>query len=120
MEGSVIYQRIYALCSERGITISKLEKEIGVAVATIQKWQDSKRSPSVENVGAVAQYFNVSIEYLLGTTDVRSTIKQILSEDDGVISLQRAMEKMTPVDKSRAMAMLRAGYDYAFREDSND
>ena len=117
---SIIFRRISELCAEKGITVSRLEKEIGATNSTIMKWRDTKRSPSVENVKAVAQYFNVSIEYLLGETEVRSTIKQILSEDDGVISLQRAMEKMTPVDKSRVMAMLRAGYDYAFREDNSD
>lgn len=117
---SIIYQRVSALCSEKGITINKLEKEIGVAVATIQRWQDTKRSPSVENVRAVAQYFNVSIEYLLGETEVRSTVRQILSEDDGIISWQRAMEKMKPSDKTMFIKMVKGAFDYAFEEDNDD
>lgn len=116
---SIIFQRITELCAEKGTTITKLEKELGLAVATIIKWRDIKRSPSVFTVRAVANYFGVSIEYLLGETDIRSSISEIMS-DDGVISLQRAMEKMTPTDKTRVMAMLRAGYDYAFKEDNSD
>lgn len=116
---SIIFQRISALCAERGIAISRLEKELGLANSSILKWRDIKRSPSVISARAVANYFGVSIEYLLGETDVRSSISEMLS-DDGVISLQRAMEKMTPTDKTRVMNMLRAGYKYAFEEENKE
>ena len=114
-----MFQRVSELCAEKGLTISGLEKELGLTNSAILRWRDMKRSPSVFTARTVANFFGVSIEYLLGETDVRSPISEILSEN-GVISLQRAMEKMTQTDKTRVMDMLRAGYKYAFEEDNSD
>ena len=42
---SILYQRIKKLCDERGITINKLEKEIGGGNAAIQKWKNTDNQP---------------------------------------------------------------------------
>lgn len=112
---TILYQRIKQLCSEKGITINKLENDLGVGVSSIQKWKVSK-SPSVDKVVKVADYFDVSVDYLLGITEIRSPVEKLL-EDDDIISFQRARQKMTSKDKDRMMKMLKIGFDYAFGED---
>lgn len=59
----MIYDTILQLCNERNITIAKLEKECKFGNATIRGWKES--SPSVEKLKIVADYFHVSIEYLI-------------------------------------------------------
>lgn len=61
---SNIGESIKALCKAHNISLSKLEKETGISNGQISRWVAS--SPSVENANKVAEYFNVSIDYLLG------------------------------------------------------
>lgn len=58
-----ISERIKGLCVEKGITVNQLEKESGVGRGSISRWD--AHSPSVEKVATVANYFEVTIDYLL-------------------------------------------------------
>jgi transcriptional regulator with XRE-family HTH domain len=59
----LIYTNISNLCKARGISIAKLEKEMGFGNATIRGWVTS--SPTVEKLKAVADYFSVTVDELL-------------------------------------------------------
>lgn len=56
-------EKICMLCNEKKISIGKLENILGFGNGTIWKWK--KSSPSVEKLKAVADYFGVTIDYLL-------------------------------------------------------
>ena len=58
----LIYKNVVALCKKHNISVSKLEKEVGLGNGTIGKWE--KVSPTVERVEKVANYFGVSIDAL--------------------------------------------------------
>lgn len=111
---TILYQRIKELCSEKGISINKLEIDLGVGVSSIQKWKGTY-SPSVDKVIKVAAYFDVSVDYLLNRTDIKGSVSKLL-EDDDIISFQRARQNMSPQDRERMMNMIKAGFDYAFEE----
>lgn len=55
------------LCSENGITKTKLERDCGFSQNSINKW--AAQSPSADKLAKVADYFGVSVDYLLGKTD---------------------------------------------------
>lgn len=57
----LILSKVEDLCKERGITISRLEKECGIGNATIKRWDES--IPRSDTLKKVADYFGVSIEY---------------------------------------------------------
>lgn len=59
----MIYANISNLCRDRGISISRLEKEMGFGNATIRGWATS--SPTVEKLKAVADYFQVTVDELI-------------------------------------------------------
>lgn len=59
----MIYEKIKALCQERGISIYKLEKDLKFSASSIVKWKAS--TPTVDKLKAVADYFGVGIEYFL-------------------------------------------------------
>lgn len=56
-------EKITEKCTERKISISALERELGFGNGTIRRRK--KGSPSVGKLKAVADYFGVSIEYFL-------------------------------------------------------
>lgn len=59
----MLVENITALCKERGITLTALERAVGFSNYTITKWKTC--SPRVVNLKKVADYFEVSIDYLL-------------------------------------------------------
>lgn len=66
----MIYTNISNLCRDRGISIAKLERELGFGNSTIRGWTNS--SPTVEKLKAVADFFGVTVDELLldnNTTD---------------------------------------------------
>ena len=60
----MIIDKVKALCAERKTNITKVERECGLANATIRRWENA--SPTAENLSKVADYFGVSVDYLLG------------------------------------------------------
>lgn len=59
----MLLDKIKKLCNENKITITELEKALKFGNATIHKWDTAQ--PSAFKVKMVAEYFNVSIDYLL-------------------------------------------------------
>lgn len=59
----MIYKNIEAKCREKNISVSALEKSVGLGNATIKGWSES--SPKVENLKKVADYFGVTVDELL-------------------------------------------------------
>lgn len=59
----MIYTNVSTLCQSRGISIARLEKELGFGNSTIRGWVNS--SPTVEKLKAVADYFGVTVDDLL-------------------------------------------------------
>lgn len=55
-------ERIKGLCKENGISMNQLEKELGFAAGYISKL--GKSAPNSTYIGKIADYFNVSIDYL--------------------------------------------------------
>lgn len=59
----MILENIRALCKERGVSISTLEKATKIGNGTIARWGES--SPRVDNLKAVADYFGVTVNDLI-------------------------------------------------------
>jgi len=65
-----ILRRIQVLCSEFGLNPSKLESELGFGKGTLYKWD--KSSPNSDKLIKVAEFFGVSIDWLLGASEFRT------------------------------------------------
>ena len=114
---SIIYTRIKELCLENNISQTRLEDELGLGKTIIAKWRHS--SPNVESLMKVAEYFHVSVDYLIGISDIRATADDLAGDPD-YVSIQRARERMTDQDKARMMGILRIGFDYAFSDEDKE
>lgn len=62
-----MYERIEYLRKKEGITQGNLEKELGFSNGSISKWKTS--TPKPERLQKLADYFGVSVEFLIGKTD---------------------------------------------------
>lgn len=68
----MIYTNVQNLCREKGISVAQLERELGLGNATIRGWKNS--SPTVEKLKAVADYFNVSVDFLLSDSSHQDSV----------------------------------------------
>lgn len=60
----MVIDRIRDLCLKKGISIPKLEEALGFGAGTITRWKKSE--PGVDKILKVANFFNVTTDYLLG------------------------------------------------------
>lgn len=61
------YEKIKELADNLGISLTKLEEDLGYSRNTLYKLKSQK--PNAERISEIADYFNVSTDYLLGRTD---------------------------------------------------
>ena len=63
-----LLERVKELCSESKVSQRTVEKECGLSNGSITKWKTS--NPSSDTVQKVAEFFNVSTDWLNGTSEV--------------------------------------------------
>ncbi|MBE1554765.1 helix-turn-helix domain-containing protein [Sporosarcina limicola] len=61
------FDRLKTLCEEQKLSIVELEEKLGFGRNSLYGWK--KKIPNGANLEKVADYFNVSVDYLLGRTD---------------------------------------------------
>ena len=95
-------EQIRALCAQKGVSISQLERSCGLSPGAIAHWDD--KMPSVERVARIADFFGVSLDALVGRTPpgsigyaylsmARSAEEKGLAPEDMEILID-AMQKM--------------------------
>lgn len=98
-----LVERIKELSKKRNKNIKQVAIEVGLGENAIYKWD--RNSPNTENLKKVAEYFNVSIDYLLGfegaaekqETEFRKALENVMSFDG---------EEMTEADKEAIIAFM--------------
>ena len=99
--------RILALCKENNMTLTELEKELGIGHSTLTSLE--RHEPKLKLLTSVAEYFGTSVSYLIGETDGL--------ESQEVKMIARAEKRMTPVDKAKMMALLKISFPEHFSDD---
>ena len=69
--------RLKELRKQKGLTQQELADEISVSKITILRWENEERQIKTEKAQQLADYFGVSVGYLLGYSDVRFELEQI-------------------------------------------
>ena len=102
-----IKDRVEYLCRINNTNIKALEEELGLGKSTIVKWD--KASPRTDKLMAVAEYFNVSIDWLAnGSRPIKS------DTPPEVTMIARGAKKMTPDDRQRMLKILRLAFPETF------
>ena len=62
-------QRFHILRLENSVSLASLGDYLGVTSEAVRLLEKGKRSPSFEVLCSLADYFNVSLDYLVGRSD---------------------------------------------------
>ena len=66
---NIFASRLNSLIAENKITRYKLAKDLQCSKATISNWCEGMNEPKATQIRQLAQYFDVSADYLLGLED---------------------------------------------------
>lgn len=61
--------RLKELRNEKGLSLRDLAEEIGTTKSTLSRYENDMRQPKQDVLEALADYFGVTIDYLLGRTN---------------------------------------------------
>lgn len=86
-------RRLKALRKESNMTQIEFAKKFNIANGTVGNWESGNRQPDYATLQKIADYFNVSVGYLLGnyfdTNEIscaRQTVKKLVEEREVSIS----------------------------------
>ena len=66
-----IVDRLIGLMDERNLKPAQMTRELGISGSSFTDWKKGKGSPSLEIVVKFADYFNVSLDYLVRGEDFK-------------------------------------------------
>jgi transcriptional regulator with XRE-family HTH domain len=68
----VFPKRLKGLREERDLLQKELADKLGISRATVASWEAGHRTPELSAAQRLADFFTVSVDYLLGRTDQRN------------------------------------------------
>lgn len=74
-----LYEQIRDIAKEKGYSINRLEKELGFARSSINKF--NKNKPSTDKIQQIADLLGVSVDYLLSGSDTDQGSGYYLNEE---------------------------------------
>lgn len=95
-------ETIKYLCQKKGISIRKLESDLGFGNGTISGMSDKSQVNKIEKI---ANYFNVSIEYLIGCEPTVPEYEPEFVELIDLYSRLNKEQKKTVLDMLRSFAL---------------
>lgn len=100
-----MYEIFERLLAEHNVTAYRVAKETGITTATFTSWKQGKYTPKQDKLQKIADYFGVSIDYLMGRT-----------QDPTPIKLNNVIENVEMV-KIPIYGEIRAGYNSLAQQD---
>ena len=67
--------RLRELRKKKGISQLRLATELNTTQNTISRYETGEREPGIDELIKIADYFNVSVDYLIGRTENPKTNK---------------------------------------------
>lgn len=83
--------RLFDLMKENNITQKQLAEHIGASQGNISDWKSGKFVPSADKLVLIADFFNVSVDYLLGRTPPISSAPTLSDTEQELVELFRSL-----------------------------
>lgn len=78
-------ERIAAIRKELKLSQEKFGELAGVSQRSVAFWESGERMPSHSTISALADRLDVSMDYLLGRTDIKGKTKKPAAQDSGLL-----------------------------------
>lgn len=101
-------KNVFALLQQKSVSKNKMLTDLKLGKNSFVNWENRGTIPGGETLHKIAEYFNVSTDYLLGT----ETPEEPLDEtDQQILMLARKSRVLPPEDKEMLMKVLKGSVD---------
>lgn len=90
---------------EYKISQEKLATTLGVTRSAVAQWENGFTIPSNEMLNKLCDYFNVSLDYLMGRTDQRRAIDNNITADDFTLAFSNLQHELSEDDKQVLLSL---------------
>lgn len=95
MHELTLVEKIRQLANQRGLSLPRLEEELNLGNGTISRWKTS--TPGTSKLASIADYFGVSVDYLIGRSETPSENKGIKIPVLGSVAAGIPIEMITDI-----------------------
>jgi len=74
-------ERLNILINETGKTNKDVGRELGIKDSTLSGYVTGRREPTIQSLIKFAVYFDVTVDYLIGHSDIRNPYMDYLSDE---------------------------------------
>lgn len=107
--------RIKELRLKKGLTQAEVGKKLGISDRAVGYYENGEREPDNKTLLGFAEIFNVTVDYLLGRTDIKNTNTNN-TQDKEFMALYEKYNDLDDADKD----VLRATLDAFVRAKKGD
>lgn len=100
----MFWENFYFLCTDAEMKPLQVVKKIGISHGSITKWKQGA-VPSAPSLQKIADFFNVSVDYLLGKE--KPTAEAVGNDDQLFTEAEQLMGSLSPARQEEAMRYLR-------------
>ena len=97
----MFWERFYNLCLSHDTKPNPVGKEIGISSSVITRWKQEGSYPTIELLLKIADYFDCSIDYLIGRSNECKSLNTEISLDD-----YQLIEKFHSLDETAKRELL--------------
>lgn len=133
-----MFYDIYSdLCKQVGKSPSAVAQELGINKSNVTNWKNNGYTPRGNVLNRIAEYFNVSVDYLLGHSEVKEkTANDVAADfyrierariadsnakaDSDIRRIERARKRMNETQKEEMMKILEISFKQFFSDDFED
>lgn len=86
------------LCKERGVSPAQVRNNLGISQSTMASWKSRGLTPKAETMQKLADYFGVSVDYLLKQSNPFFALENkvmIQCNPNPLAQIERALEKLS-------------------------
>lgn len=109
----MFYDVFSGLCEQHGIKPSKAAEECGINKSNVSNWKNNGYVPRGEALNKIANFFNVSVDYLLGNeqkekaSSLNEKKPEDITFDDFSYALLDESKELTEENKNKLLEMAR-------------
>ncbi len=104
MGDEIMVENLKKLRNELGISQQYLADKIGVSQQSINKYENHGVEPDITTLISIADFFNVTVDYLIGRTSDKSNTSDKLTEPERY--LIREYKKLSLTEKTCIKAVI--------------
>ncbi|EGT3605394.1 helix-turn-helix transcriptional regulator [Clostridium perfringens] len=77
----MLNNRLKSLRNEKGVLQKDVAEYLKISTSAYGFYEQGKRIPDVETLNKLSDYYNVSIDYLLGKSNIKESAEDIINDD---------------------------------------